>query len=103
MIMGLKQKAILILRECDFINEEIQKLRKKEQSKRQEISNIKKMIESEYSYLIGKKAICSNDNDPMLKNIECVCSAVMCTDSFDIAPLFTHKGKKCSVDVFDWL
>ena len=101
--MDLKEKAILILRECDFINEEIQNLRRKEQSKRVEINGIKKAIENEYSFLIGKKAICSNLDDPSFKNIECICNAVICTDSFEIAPLFTHKGKKCSVDIFDWI
>lgn len=101
--MNLKQKATEILRQCDFINDEIQKLRKIEQGKRIEISAIKKAIENEHSYLIGKKAICSNDDGSLFKNIECVCSGVKCTDSFDISPIFTHKGKDCTVDIFDWI
>ena len=101
--MTPKQKAIELLRECDLLNDEIQKLRKKEQSKRIEISGIKKAIENEHLYLIGKKAICSNADDPLFINIECICNSVMCTDAFEITPLFLHKGKKVHVDIFDWL
>jgi hypothetical protein len=101
--MNLKEIAIGKIRECDLLNEEINKLRKKEQNFRLEINNIKKAIENENSHLIGKKAICSIADDPTLKNIECVCSYVFCTDSFDISPKFKYKGNKVQVDVINWL
>jgi hypothetical protein len=101
--MELKEIATIKLRECDLLNERIDTLRKKENDIRLHISNIKKSIENENSHLLGKKAICSNTDDPTFNNIECVCSYVFCTDAFDIAPKFSHKGKKVSVDVFDWL
>ena len=101
--MNLKEIAISKLREADLLNEEINTLKKKENDIRLLISNLKKSIEKENSHLIGKKAICSNNDDPSFRNIECVCSYVFCTESFDIAPKFSRKGKKVSVDVFDWL
>ncbi len=101
--LKLKKIATLKTKECDLLNERINNLRKKEQSIRLEISNIKKSIELENKHLIGKKAICSNADDPTFNNIECVCSYVHCTDSFDVAPKFTHKGKKVLVDYYKWL
>ena len=101
--MNLKEIAILKTKECDLLNDEINTIRKKEQKIRLEISNIKKAIELENNHLIGKKAICSNADDPTFKNIECICSYVYCTDTFDVVPKFSHKGKKVSVDIFNWL
>jgi hypothetical protein len=101
--MNLKSQAIEKLNQIDFINDEILSLKNKEQIIRQEISQIKIKIETENQHLIGKKALCSNISDKLFQNIECVCSAVKCTDFYDVKPLFSINGKKVLVDFYEWL
>lgn len=101
--MTQREIAIEKLRECDLINDEILKLRKKESLIRSEISSIKKSIEDEGQSMVGRNALCSNPEDPQLKNRIYKCTGVICGSDFLAKPLFNAAGMKVKVDFIEWV
>lgn len=99
----LKQKAIQLQRQIDMINEDVLKLKKQEELYRNKISDVKKEIEKANSHFIGKTAICSELGSDTFQNKPCVCTGVMCTDDFNIKPLFSNKNGKRHVDIYEWI
>jgi len=100
----MKTKHIIILKlaRIDKLQEEIDSLKKHQQSIRFEVSQYKKSIEEEAQHMIGKSAMCAEGDESKFK--ECICTKVVCTDQFEVRPLFRNKlGKKVSVDYYNWV
>lgn len=91
-----------LLQQIEHINADIELLEKTKHDLYQKLSLYKKKIESDNSYLIGKKAMCTHIENP--KPVECVCSAVIAVDiDYSIKPLFKRNGKKYIVDTYKWM
>lgn len=91
-----------LLKQVDRLNEEIRKLEKQKQAIYQRLSLFKKTIEKDNSFLIGKKAMCINADNPNI--VECVCSAVIALDDYSsVKPLFTRNGKKYIVESYTFV
>ena len=101
--LELKIAAIEMMREIDIINDNILKLKKEEVSLRTNVKNIKRQIESNNSYLIGKFAACTMYDNPTFQRLECRCSFVLCSDDFAPIPMFNRKGQNVEVDEFKWM
>jgi hypothetical protein len=98
----MKPNPIELLKEIDLLNEKITNLEKEKHSIFQKLAFIKKQIEKEHEYLIGKKAICTHLEHP--KAVECICTAVVAKNDYTgVKPLFSRNGKKYIVDEYIWL
>lgn len=99
--MTLKEQAINKIAEIDSINADIQKLHDKEKQIRLDIKAIKEAIVSQNKHLIGKKGIVSDRANGIL--FTATCNAIMCTDDFNIKPLFAGKDKTHKyVEFIEW-
>jgi len=93
---------IELLKQIDLLSDKITNLEKEKHSIYQKLAFIKKQIEKEHEYLIGKKAICTHVEHP--KEVECICTAVMCLNDYSgVKPLFSRNGRKYIVDEYNWL
>ena len=91
-----------LLKQVDQLNEQIAKLEREKQQIYQRLSTYKKQIEKENSFLIGKKALCVNIDNPHLT--ECVCTAVIALDDYSsVKPLFSKNGKKYIIETYEWV
>lgn len=98
----MKLFAELLLKQVDQLNEAIRKLEKEKQSVYLRLSSYKKTIEEENSFLIGKKAMCTNIDNP--RPVECICTAVMAMDDYSsVKPLFSRNGKKYIIETYEWV
>jgi hypothetical protein len=88
--------------QIDKLNVQIAVLTKEKQAIFNSISNLKKQLEKEHSYLIGRSAIVVNSDN--LRSVECTCTAVMALDDCSgVRPLFSRKGQKISADSYEWI
>ena len=91
-----------LLKQIDELNDQISIIEKRKQLIYQRLANYKKQIENENSFLIGKKAICINNDNP--KPVECECTAVMALDDYSsVKPLFSRGHKKYTVETYEWI
>jgi hypothetical protein len=91
-----------LLLEVEKINETILSLENKKRFAYQKLSFYKNKIEEDNSHLIGKRAMCTQIDEP--KPVECVCTAVLCLDDYSsVKPLFSRNGKKYIVDSYKWV
>ena len=91
-----------LLRELDLINDKISILEKQKQKIYQSLSLHKKKIENDNVFLIGRKAMCVNIDNPKL--VECVCTGVIALDDYlNVKPLFSRNGKKYIVETYEWI
>ena len=93
---------LLKLAEIEKINDQIRKLEKDKQVIYQKLSLYKKILEKQYSFLIGRKALCTNIDNEHLS--ECICTDVMAlNDYINVKPLFSKNGKKYIVETYEWI
>ena len=91
-----------LLKQVDELNEKISKIEKEKQSIFQRLSEYKKTIEKDSSFLIGKKAMCIHVDNP--NPVECICTAVKALDDYSsVKPLFSRNGKKYIVETYEWV
>ena len=101
-ILNPNTKSIDLLKKIDLINEEIGILENEKHNIYKKLSDYKKQIEKDNSFLIGKKAMCTHIDNP--KPIECICTAVIALDDYkSIKPLFSRNGKKYIIDTYEWI
>ncbi|MCH2216636.1 MAG: hypothetical protein MK076_00915 [Flavobacteriales bacterium] len=102
--MGTKKQIAELLRQIDIIENEMLLLKNKQNDIYRSINSIKEKIIKDNSYLIGKKAICSIENNPNFQDIECICSKIVCNEYYLPVPLFkTKSGKKVHIDFYEWV
>jgi hypothetical protein len=90
------------LKQIDLLNDKISILEKEKQKIYQTLSVYKKKIEKENHFLIGKRAICINEDNP--RPVECVCTGVMALDDYSsVKPLFSRNGKKYIIESYEWI
>lgn len=94
------QKVNDLLTKIEKNNETILELEKQKTALFTSLNSMRKTVENNNKHMIGKTAICTNEND--LGSYECVCSAVKCLDNFSVKPLFNFKGKKFIVTSYKW-
>ena len=91
-----------LLRQVDLINDKISALEKEKHKVYQTLSIYKKKIENDNQFLVGKKALCINIDNP--KEVECVCTGVMALDDYSsVKPLFSRNGKKYIIESYEWI
>jgi len=93
-----------LLKQIDELEEQRRALEKEKQIIYQRLSAYKKDIEKQFSYLIGKKAMCVHEDFLESQPCECVCTSVMALDDYStVKPLFSRNGKKFIVGSYEWV
>ena len=88
--------------QIDELNEKRIQIEKEKQLIYKKLFDYKRAIEKNYSFMIGKKAMCIKVHET--RPVECICTSVIVLDDYKtVKPLFSRNDKKFITESYEWI